>query len=80
MPLVGGNRGGRAQGGRRRRFPATRLAGGEGPVGEKQEEDELYLGVALVGAGMAGAGGAAERGGGGSSAPRWRCSGDREPR
>jgi len=31
--------------------------------GEKREEDELYLGVALVGAGMAGAGGAAERGG-----------------
>ena len=30
---------------------------------KKQEEDELYLGVALVGAGMAGAGGAAERGG-----------------
>ena len=49
-------------------------------MGEKQEEDELYLRVALVGAGMAGAGGAAERGGGGSSAPRWRCSGDREPR
>ena len=32
-------------------------------MGEKQEEDELYLGVALVGAGMAGAGGAVERDG-----------------
>ena len=61
-------------------IPALGVVGGEGLVGEKQEEDELYLGVALVGAGMAGAGGAAERGGGGSSAPRWRCSGDREPR
>ena len=32
-------------------------------MGEKQEESELYLGMASVGAGMAGAGGAAERGG-----------------
>ena len=46
-------------------------------MGEKQEEDELYLGVALVGAGMAGAGGAAERGGRRrtGAAADWACGG-----
>ena len=39
------------------------VAGGEGKKGEEQGEGERDLGVALVGRGMAGAGGAAERGG-----------------
>ena len=33
---------------RERRFPARRLAGGEGKVGEKDEELESYLWVAVA--------------------------------
>ena len=74
------NRGGRTQGGRRRRFPATRLAGGEGYGVEELEGVGSYLGVVSIESGTAGGGLAAEGGGDGSSAPRWRRSGDREPR
>ena len=56
-------RAGEAAGGRN---PATVVAGGEGPVGERQEESERNLGVGSVGAGVTGAGGAAE-----SSGRRW---------
>ena len=56
-------------------LPASSLAGGEGPVGERQEEGELYLWVARVGlrgpevARRRGAGPAADGG------QRWRSSG-----
>jgi len=53
----------RNRGGTGGRNPAWGLTGGGEEVGEKQEESELYLGMASVGAGMAGAGGATERGG-----------------
>ena len=54
---------GEAAGGRN---PAPVVTGGEGPVGERQDESERNLGVGSVGAGVAGAGGAAE-----SSGRRW---------
>ena len=50
---------GEAAGGRN---PAPVAAGGEGPVGERQEESERNLGVARVGLGMAGGGSSAEQG------------------
>ena len=49
------------------RIPVIPVAGGEGPVGEWQEESKRNLGVSSVGAGVTGTGGAAE-----SSARRWR--------
>ena len=55
---------GEAAGGRN---PALVAAGGEGPVGARQEESERNLGVARVGLGMAGGGSSAEQG-----LPRWR--------
>ena len=55
---------GEAAGGRN---PAPAAAGGEGPVGERQEESERNLGVGSVGSGVTGAGGAAE-----SSGRQWR--------
>jgi hypothetical protein len=55
---------GEAAGGRN---PAPVVTGGEGLVGERQEESERNLGVGSIGAGVAGTGGAAE-----SSARRWR--------
>ena len=45
------------------RNPAPAAAGGEGPGGEKQEESERDLEVSSVGAGVTGAGGAAESSG-----------------
>ena len=45
------------------RIPVIPVAGGEGPVGEWQEESERNLGVGSVGVGVAGAGGAAESSG-----------------
>ena len=53
-------RAGEAAGGRNL---AWGLTGGGEEVGEKQEESELYLGMASVGAGMAGAGGSAKSSG-----------------
>ena len=44
------------------RIPVIPVAGGEGPVGEWQEESERNLGVARVGLGMAGGGSSAEQG------------------
>ena len=57
------------RGGLARRFPARRLAGGEGKVGEKDEELESYLWVAVARRERVGGGGSAERGG-----RRWVCS------
>ena len=50
---------GEAAGGRN---SAPVVAGDEGPVGERQEEGELYLWVARVGLGMARGGSSAEQG------------------
>jgi len=50
---------GEAAGGRN---PAPAVAGGEGPVWERQEESERNLGVARVGLGMARGGSSAEQG------------------
>ena len=46
-----------------RHFPARRVAGGEGQVGEKGEELESYLWVAVARRERVGGGGSAERGG-----------------
>ena len=58
MPLAGLGTGEAASG----RNPAPAAAGGEGPVGARQEESERNLGVARVGLGMAGGGSSAEQG------------------
>ena len=52
------NRGGLAQ-----RFPARRVTGGEGKVGENDEELESYLWVVVGGAEVVRSGGSTERGG-----------------
>ena len=44
-------------------FPARRVAGGEGQVGEKGEELKSYLWVAVARRERVGGGGSAERGG-----------------
>ena len=55
---------------RARRFPARRVTGGEGKVGENGEGLACYLPVVLVRAEVVRSGGSTERGG------RWRvCSG-----
>ena len=59
-----------------RRFPARRVAGGRGKVGEKYEGLECYLPVVLARRERAGGGGSAERDGRGGSGLARRRSGD----
>ena len=61
-------------------FPGEGARRRRGPGAEEQEGDVGYLWVHSARARTTGGGLAAEGGGGGSSAPRWRRSGDREPR
>ena len=51
------------RGGLARRFPARRVTGGEGKVGENDEELESYLWVVVGGAEVVRSGGSTERGG-----------------
>ena len=50
-------------------LPVARLAGGEGWVGENEEENEVHPWVPLVREDVAGGGGSAEDGGHRQSAP-----------